>query len=494
MIMSKPASRLSLEEKCAQMVVADYRFDLPDPERIVALVKLGIGGVCFFHGSIFEVTPLVNSLQNLAKLPLLMASDFEDGAGEQVRGATRLPSAMAVGATGSEELAELKGRVTAREAVALGVPWVLAPVVDLQCDSRNPIINIRAFGEHPEEVARLARAFARGVRAEKGLTCAKHFPGHGDVHADSHLELPVVEASAARLRSRELVPYVRVRDEVDSVMTAHLSVPAFDPDRPASLSRIVTEDLLRKEVGFDGLVCTDALMMGGVTRTVPEPEALVLAAEAGADILLIPVEPGAAPGILAKAVRSGRIPERRIDEAVERVLALKERAGLFESRHADPNRIEETVGNEEHRESARRIAEAAVAKVRDDRNVLPLRGRVRLERVDEEGVAFRTELARHVELVEEGAGSGCVIPLFFRPMAFSGRTEVEEATAGRVREILRNRPQAVIVSFGSPYLLRNFPEAAAWVCAFSDDEASQVAAARALAGTIPFRGKMPVTL
>src|SRR5262245_49833632 len=175
------------------MVCADFRFPLPDYDRITAAVKAGVGGVCLFGGSIFDTASFVNGLQNLAKFPLLVASDYENGAGQQVGGATVLPSNMAVGAAGSEELAELKGRVTAREARALGVPWILAPVLDLQIRPDNPIVNTRSFGGDAGRAGALGRAFARGVRAEGALSCGKHYPGHGDVSTDSHLELPVLE-------------------------------------------------------------------------------------------------------------------------------------------------------------------------------------------------------------------------------------------------------------------------------------------------------------
>src|SRR5688572_10353665 len=172
---------MSPRERVAQMVCADFRFALPDYDRVTEAVKAGVGGVCLFGGSIFDVTSFVNGLQNLAKFPLLVASDYENGAGQQVSGATVLPSNMAVGATGSETLAELKGRVTAREARALAVSWILAPVLDLQTRPDNPIVNTRSFGGDPGAASRLGAAFARGVREEGALPCAKHFPGHGDV-------------------------------------------------------------------------------------------------------------------------------------------------------------------------------------------------------------------------------------------------------------------------------------------------------------------------
>src|SRR5262245_8966998 len=268
------------------MVGADFRFALPDYDRITAAVQAGAGGLCLFGGSIFDVGPFVNGLQNRAKFPLLVCSDFENGAGQQVSGATVLPSNMAVGAAGSEELAALKGRVTAREAKALGVPWILAPVLDLQVRPDNPIVNTRSFGGDAAKAGALGRAFARGVQEEGGLSCGKHFPGHGDVSIDSHLELPVLSEARAGLE-----PF---RGPYDSIMVGHLVVSSIEPDRPATLSSKVVDGLLRRDLGFDGLVVTDALMMGAITKTCGPEEAAVRAAEAGNDVLLYPVDPQAA--------------------------------------------------------------------------------------------------------------------------------------------------------------------------------------------------------
>ena len=482
--MEKNIARMSLKEKCAQIIAVDYRFDKADPERILRLVKGGIGGVCFFQGNVYELPSLVNSLQNEAKVPLLMSADYEHGVGQQVSGATPLPTNMAVGATGSEDLARRKGRVTAVESRALGVPWVLAPVVDLQSNPKNPIINTRAFGEDVDLVTRLARAFAQGVREGGGLNCAKHFPGHGDTSMDSHVDLPVDDRPGDDLRARDLRPYAALRDDVDSVMTGHLLVRAFDAERPASLSPKITAELLRREIGFGGLICTDAFQMGGITRHTPEPQALVQAVEAGADVILFPVEPELAAGVLVDAVEDGRLSEKRVDDAVERIFSLKDRAGLFETRHTDPNRVEGLVGCEEHREAARRIAEAAVTKVRDPRSVLPLSGDVSCTAVgDGNADAFR-------EALGAGEGEVRVAAVFARPRAWTGRAELDENQIARVREL----SPAVVVSFGSPYVIHQVPESAAFVCVYSEDEASQRAAARALRGEIPFRGKLPVSL
>lgn len=494
MIMEKHLERMTLREKCAQMVFIDFRFEEPDFDRTMHLVKKdGVGGVCLFGGSIFDEAPLVNSLQRGAKFPLLMASDFENGAGHQVSGATVFPPNLAVGATGSEELAQSKGRLTAREARALGVRWVLAPVVDVNANPENPVINTRSFGDDPALVTRLAAAFVKGLHEMKALACAKHFPGHGDVAADSHLELPVVEASLERLRERDLKPFAELAADLDGIMTGHLRVPAIDPEAPASLSRAATT-LLREGLKFEGLICTDALMMGGIAKHCSEDEAVVRAAQAGADVLLYPVDPAKAVATLEAAVKSGRLDEKAVDRAAERILAAKERLGLFRDRMTDQSAVEQVVGSAAHRAAAQRIAEAAVTLVRGSGRVGPAAAVVRISDRGSKGdfSVFEKELAGRVK-IEDGAESG-VVAVFFRPRAFAGVRGLDEAAVARVREAQKRYRDLTVVSFGSPYVLRQFPEVPGYVCAYGEDEHSQRAAARALAGEIEYRGKLPVVL
>ena len=477
--------RMSPREKVAQMVCADFRFDLPDYERITAAVKAGVGGVCLFGGSIFDIASFVNGLQNLAKFPLLVASDFENGAGQQVSGATVLPSNMAVGATGSEELAELKGRVTAREAKALGVPWVLAPVLDLQVRADNPIVNTRSFGADAGLVTRLGRAFARGVRAEGAIACGKHFPGHGDVSTDSHLELPVLDDPGPALG-----PFRDAMEELDSIMVGHLVVKGVDAERPATLSSRVVDGLLRDGLGYGGLVATDALMMGAITKTIDAAEAVVRAAEAGNDILLYPADPLGAIDALEKALHSGRLNEGRVDRSVMRILDAKKRCGLTENRIADPGAVERVVGCDEHLKAADRIAEASVTKLRGE---FPVR-KARVELVTDGGIeltVFRDELDRRGALSRDSDVG--VIALSSRVRAFQGKVGIDPKVLAKSRERLAGAKRIVAVSFGNPYVHRDVASDAA-LCVYDDSEASQRAAARALVGEIPMNGRLPVTL
>ncbi len=495
MIMQKHIARMTLREKCAQMVFIGFRFDDPDYERTMRWVRReGVGGVCLSGGSIFDVTPLVNSLQRVAPHPLLVASDFENGAAQQVSGATVFPSNMAVGASGSEDLAQLKGRHTGREARTLGVPWVLAPVVDVNLDPLHPVINTRSFGQDPAQVGKLGRAYLRGLHAAGVLGCAKHFPGHGPAAADPHLELPTLEPSLERLKETDLVPFAEMAPEVDAVMTGHLRVPALDPDAPASLSRAVTEDLLRRQLGFEGLIVTDMLTMGGVSRFCPAPEAAERAAAAGADVLLCPQDPDGAIRALEEAVKAGRLAEEAVDRAAERILGVKEKLGLYRERLTDVRSVEGMVKNEAHRAGAQKIAEAAVTLVRGTGRV---EGAADFLLVRDPGArgdfsVFEKELSRKVR-IQDGDGA-CVVAVFFRPRPATGRARLDESLVERVREAGRRCRETVVVSFGSPYVIRDFPDVAGYVCAYGEDEHSQRAAARALLGEIPYRGNLPVTL
>ncbi len=475
--MNAPA--LSPREKVAQMVMPDFRFEQPDTERITDLVKRGVGGVCLYGGSVFELTPLVNALQRLAKVPLLVASDFETGAGHQVSGATKLPSNMAVGATGSEELAQLKGRVTADEARALGVRWVFAPVLDLQVRAANPIINVRSFGSSAALVTKLGRAYARGLRAGGVLSCGKHWPGHGDVALDSHLELPVLDDARGHVEA-----FDETLADLDGVMTAHLLVKSLDAQRPVSLSAAALAGLRNH---FEGLLVTDALIMGGVTKGHPEAEAIRLAAAAGNDVILYPGDPARAIDVLEEALGSGALDPRVVDAAVTRILAAKRRLGLMADRITDPEGVEPVVGSVSHHLAADRIAEASVTRIRGG---FPHR-KVRLEVVGDELPVFREELQRRGAL-DPSAPTG-LLAVCVQVRAFHGKIRADEAKVAAARARLAGVTSTVVATFGSPYDHASIPGEAAFAV-YDATEASQRAAARALVGEIPMPGVLPVTM
>ncbi|MGF1513508.1 MAG: glycoside hydrolase family 3 N-terminal domain-containing protein [Elainellaceae cyanobacterium] len=335
---------LPLRQQVAQLVVArasghlfDHQIAYPawEPPQDVLhhwVNDLGIGGVILLGGSAAEVAQRCAQLQGWASVPLLLTADIEEGVGQRFAGATWFPPPMAIGAIAHSTLQQAKdyartmGSVTAREALALGLNWVLAPVVDVNNNSDNPVINVRAFGDDPATVEALTVAFVEGAHTHPVLTAAKHFPGHGDTAIDSHLELPTIHHDRDRLEAIELPPFeAAIAAGVDSVMSAHLLVPALDPQRPATLSPKILTGVLRQDLGFDGLIVTDALVMGAIAQKYGTGEASVMAIEAGADVLMMPLDPVEAVEAVCVAVESGRIAPERIHQSLERIWRSKAR-------------------------------------------------------------------------------------------------------------------------------------------------------------------------
>jgi len=515
---------MDLEQKAGQLFVA-WSLSRPDGdnhERLLAAVRdAGLGGVILSLGSVDDAAALVPRLQAAAKVPLLLASDFEGGVWHRLDGATELGTQMLVGATGSPELAEAMGRVTAQEAKALGFHWVFAPVLDVNSNPDNPIINVRSFGEDPALVATLGCALARGVRSQGLLPCGKHFPGHGDVDSDSHLALPTVPGDGARLRAVELRPFAAAaRDGLESIMTGHLAVPGLGeaPDVPATLSHHILTDLLRGEFGFAGLVVTDALEMGGVKHAFPPGEVAVRALLAGADVLLMPPDPLVARAAVVDAVRSGRVPMSRLDDAVRRILAAKAQVGLFAGGGAVAPDWRARLRTPAAEQVADRIAARGLTSVFVRDGVLPLRPGVAprpllvtlLDRDEGQLAVFGDALgiaaADRVRLAGDSAAdvvataaqrvaaATCVVlALDVRVRELSGQLGLAPALQP-VFAALRREQRVVAVSFGDPYVARQLPLADAYLCAYVGTERLQRLAAEALRGERTTVGRLPVSI
>lgn len=335
---------LPLPQQVAQMVVVrasgylfDHQIQYPAWEPPHAVLRrwvedLGVGGVIFLGGSAAELGVRSQQIQSWADIPLLMAADIEEGVGQRFAGATWFPPPMAlaeIARRNPEEaiaLAEAMGSITAQEALAIGINWVLGPVCDVNNNPRNPVINVRAFGETPDIVSDLITAFLRGAQPHPALTCAKHFPGHGDTETDSHLDLPLIPHSRQRLSSLELLPFkAAIAASVDAIMSAHLLIPALDQQFPATLSPPILTGELRQRLGFEGLIVTDALVMGAIANRYGTEAAAVQAIEAGADILLMPLDPEAAIAAVCRAVESGQIGRDRITASLERIGRAKQK-------------------------------------------------------------------------------------------------------------------------------------------------------------------------
>ncbi len=526
---------LSLSEKVGQMLFV-RAFGLPkhpeDPQLVElrGLVReLGVGGLVLFRSELDAVPLLLDTLEAEARTPLLVAGDFERSLSFRVaEGTTSVPTAMALGATRRPEAAFWVGRLTAREAMALGVPWILAPVADINNNPENPIIHLRAFGERPELVAQMVAKFVQGVQAEGALATAKHFPGHGDTAVDSHLALPTVEADRARLEAVELVPFrAAIRSGVATVMVGHLAVPSWEPSGvPATVSRAVVTELLRAELGFQGLVATDALEMKGLGH-LWMGKAAVQAVLAGAELLLLPEDARVVHRALIEAVELGQLDQAIIDLAVRRILEAKHRLGLvrplkIRSAERAARRVE--LGHPRDREIARTLFEESITVVRDRVGVLPLalEKPLQVAVLELAGEATGTEgaLERFVGALKGMGATVERLELPVEPGEESSRTLLEQARSASVRlvplaprtvptrsrtvislgqravleALERGGAPVVVVALTSPYALRELPFASTLLASYGAIPEAMEAAVQALFGRFPWRGQLPVTI
>jgi beta-glucosidase-like glycosyl hydrolase/CubicO group peptidase (beta-lactamase class C family) len=476
------------------------------------------------RSQVYPTAVVVNTLQSHAKVPLLVAADFERGVAMRVEEGTPFPHAMAVAATGRPEDAYTMGKITAIEARAAGVPWIFAPDADVNSNPANPIVNTRSFGENPERVSEFVAAFVRGVEENGGLATAKHFPGHGDTSTDSHLDLPTVTSDRAHLDRVELAPFrAAIAAGVSTVMTGHLAVPALEPDPnvPATMSPKITTDLLRGEMGFEGLVVTDALTMGGVTVRYPPGEVAVRSILAGADVLLVSPVLDAALQAVREAVASGRIPMSRIDEAVTRVLRAKAKLGLNKSKLVDLDALARTFGRPEFDRAALDIADRGITLLRDDQHILPLDStkpsRVLLVAVSgdndpypagnlENEIRWRVDSltsvrmdtrfvrADTIKLPPPNTYDVAIAAIYVRVADSKGSIGLPDDEAAVVDRLLAAGKPVIVACFGSPYLAERFPSAKTWITAFSTVDVAQWAMGRALFGQVPVTGRLPVNV
>ena len=531
---ARTLKRMTIEEKVGQMIscrfTADFRnADSATIRELESLVsKSGIGGLILFAPArVYETAELANAFQKLAKVPLLMASDFERGAANRVTNATLFPPLMALGATGSEDLAYAMGRITALEGRAMGIHMAYAPVVDVNINPDNPIINTRSIGADPALVSRLANAFIRGLQDNGMIATAKHFPGHGDTSQDSHSLMPTITADLERLEKVELFPFKSAVDAgVRAVMTAHLAVPALDPTPglPATLSAPILTGVLRQKMGFKGLIVTDALEMGGVTNAFSTEDASLRAVLAGADMLLLPPAPARVIAYLAAAVRDGRIPPKRIDASVRRILEAKASLGLDRNRFVKIEALRHLVAPRAYLDQATKILESSVTLVKNEGDALPLavaQEKLAVLSLSSDlgdyfaGQAFvaaiRARFPQAAAFFADGdtgqdrldeafakasSADAVVLALFSRVSDGKGSVDLEPRHIDLIRKLaaLPDGPKVVVVSFGSPYLLRHFPEVDAYVCLYKDTAETQSIAARALCVEMDITGKLPVSI
>jgi beta-N-acetylhexosaminidase len=521
---------LTVRQKVGQLVVpwllGDYAAsDAPTMQRARMWVdSLGVGGIIISTGTPLDVAGKLNALQRRAPLPLLISADFEGGTTMRVAAGTGFPTQMGVAATGRIEDAYTMGRITGLEARAMGVHLAFAPVADVNSNPANPIINTRSFGSDPRAVGALVAATVRGLRDGGVLSTAKHFPGHGDTDTDSHLAMPTVTAGWARFDSLELVPFRAAVDAgVDAIMSAHIALPALDGGarRPGTLSPAILTSILQDSLRFRGLITTDALDMGGIVKEFGAAEATILAFEAGSDLLLMPADPAAAIDAMVKAVESGRVSRARLDHSVRKLLTLKVKMGLFERREVDLAAIPDIVGTAASQAIAADITSRSLVLLKDSLGTTDSlrRGprRIALVTVADAGSTLGTALATELRaaghtvtavrvptsdpLPKELAAAtaairgaqSVVLATSARWGSYSGTIGLAPATAELLTSLARQKP-AVLVSFGSPYIIAQVPSAAGYVIAWSNTAMAERAVGLALGGRRAITGTAPIPI
>ena len=549
---------MSVDEKVGQLVVPTFlsSYTSSDSETYDNLVSLiheqHVGGVHIFGartaapdvllnptyartalGQPLDAASLLNRLQAIAPVPLLVTADFETGAGFRLEGATNFPSAMAFGAAGDPELAREAGRITAVESRAIGVHVNFAPVVDVNNNPRNPVINIRSFGEAPNAVAALAAAYIEGLTDGGMIATVKHFPGHGDTDIDSHLALPVLRHPRTRLDAVELPPFrAGIAAGAGAVMTAHMALPAIHPDEetPTTLSKPIVTGLLRDELGFDGLVYTDSMRMRAITAMLSPAEAAGTAVAAGHDLVLHAPDDRAAVAGVRAAVEDGRVSAAALDRSVRRVLEAKARLGLHRHRRVALDTLPTVVGTRAHQRVAREVSERSLTLIRDDAGHVPLPtprdgsllylsvldypsgwgigapSRIVIPELRERWAEVTAvELSDQstpadAELVSSMAEryDAVVAGIFVRASSFSGRMDLALHVVALLEELAteaveRGQP-FVAVFFGNPYPAAALPSLPAALLTYDYRGISEETTVRALAGEAPIRGRLPVTL
>ncbi|MDX6499353.1 MAG: beta-N-acetylhexosaminidase [Blastocatellia bacterium] len=552
----KEIKRMSLDEKIGQLVAVGLNATYLNQDSSAfkdlrhQIVDNHVGGIVLFRGPVYESVMLVNRMQQLAKHPLLISSDLEAGPGMRFDDTVNFPWNMAVGATANPEYARRQGELTAREARALGIQQIYAPVADVNNNAANPVINVRSYGEDPSSVAKLVAAFVEGAQHGGVIATAKHFPGHGDTATDSHRGLPEIDVTRERLNSVELVPFrAAVAAGVGAVMDGHIGLPLIDPTAITPLPREVkikasdTDDeilvekgtmpttlspvmnkILRNELGFEGLIVTDAMSMSGLTLYFTQEEASVRALEAGADLLLKPADADAAIRGVRNAVKQGRLTEKRVDVSVRKVLAAKYDLGLVLQRLTPLDEIDLIVGGRQTLELSNEIAAHAITLVRNDAGLLPLNlapnasifnlaitnGDDRLyiaqpfvatlarsgrkvvtvvldDRSSAAEVKKALDLARHADMV--------IASLYGRVRTGQARSVgLPEPGANALAALIDRKTPLIGISFGNPYLLSSFPKLQTYLVAYGDMLSLQEAAAQALLGQSDITGRLPISL
>jgi beta-N-acetylhexosaminidase len=524
-------SGMTLEQKAGQLVFPHaygryMSIDSPEYQRLVHLVEnVKVGGIIFFLSNIYDQAIVTNKLQEIADIPLLISADFERGVAQRAQDATLFPYNMGIGAADDLELTYEMGKIIAIEGGAIGVHHNYAPVSDVNNNPFNPIINVRAYGEDVDLVERLSNSFLKGVQDGGMIATSKHFPGHGNTDVDSHRDLPLIAGARSELKNLELAPFQsNIDNGVLSFMIGHLEVPAYEPveNLPSTLSQKIVTDLLQEEMGFKGLIVTDAMNMHAITNSFSTAEATVMALLAGNDCILFPDDAEVSVNAIIAAVKKGDISEKRLNHSVRKILLAKKWAKLDKKVLIDINKISENVGIKSHWKVAEQLARKSITLVKDEDKLIPLSLNTNLKyahislldsRFGGEENFFNRLISARVNSLSEArlslnssesdferaleiAENADVIILstYLKVRAFEGDLGLNEMQAKLVRDILELDRPVVFCSHGNPYIIAPFPGIKTYLCNYGDTEVSEMALAEALFGEIEIQGKLPISI
>ncbi len=549
----KKLKKMTLDEKIGQMIHIGVNADFMNQDSAKfqefkrQVTQNKVGGIIVFVGGTYDSVHFINRMQELADIPLLISADFETGVAMRFTDTINFPWNMAVSATGNPDFARREGVLMAKEIRAVGVQWNLAPDADVNNNADNPVINVRSYGENPQEVGRFATAFTDGLQSGNVLATAKHFPGHGDTAVDSHRGLPEINFTRERLEQTEFVPFRQlITNGIGSVMISHIALPQLDSEKvqplkksekaayteseviteastiPATLSKNIVTNILVNDMKFDGLVVTDAMDMSGLTLYFDQEEAAVRAVLAGNDVLLKPSSADAPIRGIRDAVKSGRISEDRINQSVRKILAWKYKLGLDKKQFTPLESLDRSVAGQETQKLSNEIAQNAITLVKKDGNSLPLKsgqkalvlcitngedrnfvGNSLTRRLAQNGLQVERiaidERATEKEIenaLKKAAESDVVVAGLFGRVRSGAKNSVGLPEAGErvLNEILKSEKPVINIAFGNPYLLRGFPMMKNYVVAYGDMASLQNASADAISGKIPFNGKLPITV